>query len=125
MNYAVPYSIFFKPLSANENNEKLSKEVREINSEILEIILKDTQDVVEIEDIQGQYDEKELNKIDESKQDEDEYEDNPHAHKKDNAWSRILTDKSNTDSSTKEETKVGFSSFEIISKIGQIGRAHV
>jgi tRNA A-37 threonylcarbamoyl transferase component Bud32 len=111
LSYAIPYAKFIKSLSSSLCDKKISKEVRDVHSELLETILKEGQETVEVEDGIPDINKQALNYIEENKsEDDEEPEFIPSSHK-------VLT--TAEEELEKEKKKVQFSSLEVMNKIGK------
>jgi len=102
-----------KSLSSTAYNEKTSKELRDVNSELLETILKETQEIVEIEDIIPDSNKQISPSIEGNKSEDDEEPEISSSPRK--VSINTIVEKELVE----EGKKIQFSSFEIISKVGQ------
>jgi len=116
LSHAIPYSKVLRTLSTSAYDENTPAELRKITSELQEVILKDTQDIIEIEDPRGLRNNL-LTEIEEDKEENDELELLLIPHKKFTTLDKKADE--NELNIDKEDKKVNFSSFKIISKLGQ------
>ncbi len=125
INCAITYCNFFKKLSDSVYQDKIPAEVKATNSELLELILKEPEEQVEIEDTPPQ-EAPALKKIEEKKEEEEEKEEKGKESEKEKrappsppTRGRNLIQEIENDKEVFGQTpKVGFSSFKIIEKIG-------
>eukprot|EP00826_Nyctotherus_ovalis_P002723 TRINITY_DN1054_c0_g1_i1.p1 TRINITY_DN1054_c0_g1~~TRINITY_DN1054_c0_g1_i1.p1 ORF type:complete len:444 (+),score=37.91 TRINITY_DN1054_c0_g1_i1:297-1628(+) len=111
LQHAIPYAKMFRTLSNSAYDKNTPSELREITSELQEMILKETQDVIEVEDLR-ELRRSSLGKVEEDKEESDDTELSASPRKR-------FTSLNKEADLSEEAKKIGISSFKVLSKLGQ------